>query len=159
MNTIPLFKRDVLISIRPEYVLKILGGEKTVELRRRFPLESACGALAWIYATSPVKAVVGRVDIVEVLKLPVEKIWSRFHVEACIAKTDFDRYFAGLSYGHVICLKNPTELHREFSNEELRDTFGFVPPQSFRYLDRNYSNLLSNERLQTSSRHKRINRA
>jgi predicted transcriptional regulator len=52
-------KRDFLLSIHPTYVEKIVGGMKTVELRRRFAEDVAPGAILLIYSTSPTQALVG----------------------------------------------------------------------------------------------------
>jgi hypothetical protein len=52
-------KRTVLFSIRPFYANKILAGQKTVELRRRFPEVGMPGSTAMIYCTNPVRAIVG----------------------------------------------------------------------------------------------------
>ena len=59
MDAIPEFTRDLLISLHPRHASNILSGEKTVELRRRFPEQRTRGALALIYSTAPVQAVVG----------------------------------------------------------------------------------------------------
>ena len=50
-------QRDVVLSIKPVYSEKILNGSKTVKLRRRFPVSAPNGTLAYIYSTSPVKAI------------------------------------------------------------------------------------------------------
>jgi len=154
MKALSLFKRDVLVSIKPVYVEKILDGQKTVELRRKFP-DTSVGATILIYSTSPVQAVVGYARIKAVLKMPVDEIWSDFGDSACIRKTDFDDYFDGLDAGYAIQLEGVTALERQMPASELRDAFGFVPPQSFRYLDGDYNSLLRDERLQTPYRHER----
>jgi predicted transcriptional regulator len=59
MDAIPDFTRDLLVSLHPRHASNILSGEKTVELRRRFPERHMRGALALIYSTSPVQAIVG----------------------------------------------------------------------------------------------------
>lgn len=148
MNTMSLFRRDILLSIKPVYVEKILTGIKTVELRRKFP-DTSIGATILIYSTSPVQAIVGYARIKAVLKMPVSEIWSDFEESACIGKEDFDAYFQGLDSGYVIQLEDVTALEQQMPASELRNTFGFVPPQSFRYLDGGYNSLLRNERLQT----------
>ncbi|CAN0590793.1 unnamed protein product, partial [Ectocarpus sp. 12 AP-2014] len=51
--------RDVVLSIRPKYSSRIIAGEKTVELRRRFPASAPKGTIAYIYSTSPERAMVG----------------------------------------------------------------------------------------------------
>lgn len=159
MNTMPLFKRDVLVSIRPAYADKILGGEKTVELRRKFPRSAATGATVLIYSSSPVRAIVGYARIKDVLRLPVAQIWRSHSAAACITKDDFNAYFNGLKYGFVILLEDVKVLKEQLKAIDLRDELGFVPPQSFRYVDENYISMLSNERLQITYRHPRRHRA
>jgi predicted transcriptional regulator len=39
-----------------QYAAKILDGEKTVELRRRFPDSGSVGATLFIYSSSPIRA-------------------------------------------------------------------------------------------------------
>lgn len=48
---------NIILSIHPEYVEKILAGEKTVELRRLLPRQNV--EKIYIYSTSPVKKIVG----------------------------------------------------------------------------------------------------
>src|SRR5258708_7579220 len=101
MDAIAPPARDLLVSIRPCYASKILDGQKTVELRRRFPEHNAVGATAFIYSSSPVCAVVGFARIRHVLKLPVSEIWRDYGAAACISKDDFKAYFVGLRHGYV----------------------------------------------------------
>ena len=159
MEAIPESRRDVLVSIRPFYASKILDGRKTVELRRKFPEVSAIGAMALIYSSSPVSAVVGRARIKHVLKLPVSKIWKEHGAAACISKDEFDAYFAGLSCGFAIFLESVHPLKEQFKAIDLEAQFGIVPPQSYRYVTDKCVALLSDEQLQTSHRHKRRHRA
>ncbi|WP_020696526.1 helix-turn-helix domain-containing protein [Reyranella massiliensis] len=126
--------RDVVLSIRPEYSHKIIEGKKTVELRRRFPLSAPRGTLAYIYSTSPVRAMVGRAEITDVVKLPVSHIWKKYSSCAFINKADFDAYFEGLSEGFALKFANAKPLPRQLDLSELRERFGFEPPQSFLYV-------------------------
>lgn len=125
--------RDVVLSIRPEYSHKIIEGKKTVELRRRFPLSAPRGTLAYIYSTSPERAMVGRAEITDVVKLPVSHIWKKYSSSAFINKADFDAYFQGLSEGFALKFANAKPLPRQLDLSELRERFGFEPPQSFLY--------------------------
>src|SRR6516165_7539841 len=106
MDDIPEFGRDVLMSIRPLYASKILDGQKTVELRRKFPELITKGSIAFIYSSSPVRAIVGYARIKRVMKLPVSRIWKEHGAAACISKDQFDSYFAGLTYGFAIFLES-----------------------------------------------------
>ena len=86
-------RQDFLVSIRPQYVDKILAGKKTVELRRRFPESVSVGTVAYIYSTSPVQVVVGCAKIKEVQRLAVADIWKEHADAACISRRDFYDYF------------------------------------------------------------------
>jgi predicted transcriptional regulator/DNA-binding XRE family transcriptional regulator len=125
--------RDVVLSIRPEYSQKIIEGRKTVELRRRFPLSAPRGTLAYIYSTSPQRAMVGRAEISDVIKAPISQLWRRFSDSAFIHKADFEEYFKGLDHGFALMFSNARPLPRQLELSELRERFGFEPPQSFLY--------------------------
>lgn len=126
-------KRDVVLSVRPQYSDKIFEGKKTVELRRRFPVAAPRGTIAYIYSTSPVRAMMGSTEIENVIKLPVREIWKKFGKMAQITKTDFDDYFAGVKEGFALKISNAKPFSRPVNLTELRDRFGFEPPQSFLY--------------------------
>lgn len=152
-------KRDVLVSIRPEYASQIMNGKKTVELRRKFPVAASTGATILIYSSSPVRAIVGHAQIKQVIKLPLDDLWKIHGSSACIRKEAFDKYFLGLKDGFAILLGSVRTLRRQPKYQELRDQFGFTPPQSFRYIDEDLNSLLFDERTQTADRYKRRNRA
>ena len=88
--------RDVVLSVRPQYSEKIIAGMKKVELRRRFPMSAPRGAMAYIYSTSPVRAMVGSAEIAAVQKMPISDIWEKLGKLAHIERDDFDEYFSGL---------------------------------------------------------------
>lgn len=138
-------QRDVVLSIKPVYSDKILAGQKTVELRRRFPVSAPNGTLAYIYSTSPVKAMVGTASIRDVLKLPVEQIWVEFENTASIDKLLFDRYFDGVDYGYALVFDEVKTFARPLPLSELREKFGFEPPQSFLYAKHDFRRALQNE--------------
>ncbi len=137
---LPIFKaehfrpsRDVVLSIKPYYTSLILEGRKTVELRRRFPVQMPSGTLAFLYSTTPEQALVGTALIKTVQKKPVKTIWSKFGKSACIDKGDFEAYFAGLDEGFVLQFEDVRSFSRVVGLKELRDRFSFEPPQSFLY--------------------------
>lgn len=138
-------QRDVVLSIRPQYSEKILEGRKTVELRRRFPVSAPSGTTAYIYSTSPTRAMVGSAAIRDVLKLPVDQIWAKFQRKAFIKKAEFDKYFEGLEFGLALLFGDVQPFSRPIPLAELREHFGFEPPQSFLYAKRDLRKALKNE--------------
>ncbi|HEY8264917.1 MAG TPA: helix-turn-helix domain-containing protein [Methyloceanibacter sp.] len=143
--------RDVVLSVRPWYSDKIFEGKKTVELRRRFPLSAPRGTLAYIYSTSPIRAMVGSTEIESVDKLPVAEIWKKFGKRAQISKPDFDRYFEGLTDGFALAISNARAFSRPIDLAELRDRFGFEPPQSFLYATSDLRTALRHEHSSVSN--------
>ncbi len=126
-------KRDVVLSIRPVYSEKIIQGKKTIELRRRFPISAPRGTIAYIYSTSPVRAMIGSVEIENVVKLPVADIWKKYGKMAQIDRPNFDEYFYGVKHGFALKFTNVRRFTRQIDLAELRKRFGFEPPQSFLY--------------------------
>ncbi|MBE9188715.1 hypothetical protein IQ270_29825 [Microcoleus sp. LEGE 07076] len=67
------------------------------------------------------------------VKMPVSDIWENFADLAFIKKDDFDSYFSDLSEGFALRFANAQALPRPIDLVELRERFGFEPPQSFLY--------------------------
>ena len=126
-------QRDVILSIKPEYSEQIIDGTKKVELRRRFPVNVPDGTLAYIYTTSPTRALTGVATIKGVSKRPIDELWDTFSHVAGIERTKFDDYFSGLEHGYAIVFSQARPLKRSIDLPELRMRFNFEPPQSFLY--------------------------
>ncbi len=146
-----MFAKDVLVSIKPEYAFRILNGQKTIELRRKFPETCTIGGTAYIYTSSPVMAVTGRFKISDVRKLTIEELWTEYGEAACISERAFFDYFSGISYGYAIVVEDPEELDQHIPRDLLKEIFNFTPPQSFRYLAEGFGDMLQDARLQISN--------
>ena len=138
-------KRDIVISIKPNYSGKIFDGVKTIELRRRFPLSVVPGATAYIYSTSPEMALVGTIRIENVERLELSVLWEKHGRSASIKKADFDEYFNGLDEGFALKLSTPRRFARPLPLPELKERFGFNAPQSFLYAKPDLQKALRNE--------------
>lgn len=138
-------QRDIVLSVRPQYSQKILEGTKTVELRRRFPMSAPSGTVAYIYSTSPIRAMVGAASIKDVLKLPVDQIWTKFRKKASIERKAFDEYFQGLEFGYALLFEDVRAFSHPIPLADLREYFGFEPPQSFLYAKCDLRRALENE--------------
>jgi predicted transcriptional regulator len=152
-------RQDLLVSIRPQYVAKILDGQKTVELRRRFPESVNLGAKVYIYSTSPVRAVVGCAKIKEVQRLPIADIWKQHANAACVSRQEFYDYFSGTKFGFAILLGSVKAMRIHLTASELEAQFGIVPPQSYRYVTKHFNSLLDDGPFQTTHRHSHSDRA
>jgi len=119
------------MSIHPQFASRILAGEKLVEFRRRPPAKTITHIV--IYATSPVKGVVGVAEVERLHRDSPHRLWAEFGEVGGIARADFFRYFAGTDEGFAYVVRRtwscnaPLPLGRE----------GLPPtaPQAFRYVN------------------------
>ncbi len=121
---------NILLSIHPQYAEAILDGTKTVEFRKKnIPRHIRQVVL---YATSPVRRVVGRFAVAEVVAAPPTQAWRRFNGTGGISHKAFLKYYADSDVSVTLVIK---EVHR-LRRTELESLDGASrPPQSFRYLD------------------------
>lgn len=123
----------VLISVRPQYVDKILDGSKTVELRRKFPMVETGTSLV-IYSSTPTKAALATALIGAVHVGSPSRICERFRTAAGITRQEFREYFKGSPTAYAIELTNIRHLDEPLALAELRDRYNIEPPQSWRYV-------------------------
>jgi predicted transcriptional regulator len=138
-------KNALLLSIRPLHAEKILDGTKTVELRRVLPRVGK-GDVVLIYASSPVKALVGAFTVDKVVTDRPRELWEIVQGKAGITRKEFNAYYAGASEGHGIFFSDVLSLHKPLSLETIRLEWpGFQPPQGYYYLtkEKKYSRLSS----------------
>jgi predicted transcriptional regulator len=137
---IAMHSSTVILSIKPQYIEQIIGGQKTVELRRRFP--SALGrAHLLLYSSAPVQAIVGHAVLEEVISLSLGSLWRRFSNAAAVTREHFDQYFHGIESGYALKLAKVTPLPEPISRVELVRRFRFCAPQSYCYWRRPLSAL------------------
>ncbi len=126
--------RTLLLSLRPRFAELLLQGTKTVELRRVQP-DVGRGTLVLLYASSPMRALVGTSVVEDVQVAARDDIWRRVGAHSGISRGEYDHYFDGASTAVAIQLEQVRRLAKPISLSELRQGRGwFRPPQSFRYL-------------------------
>ncbi len=127
--------RALFISVRPHFAELLLRGGKTVELRRSQPAVSA-GALVLLYASSPLRALVGTGVVLEISAASRNDIWTRLGPLTGLSRGEYDRYFHGAESAVAISLRDLRRLERPVPLPELREGRSwFRPPQSFRYFE------------------------
>lgn len=119
----------ILLSINPEYVEKILNGEKKYEFRTRIAKRKVDSIL--IYCTSPVKKVLAEVSVKSVLMETPEDLWSLTNEFSGVDKNFYDEYFSerDLAYAYELDV-----ITRFDSPRSLSDFGCIVAPQSFVYI-------------------------
>lgn len=122
--------RKVILSIKPEFVDRILNGTKRFEFRRTIFKEPVQSVV--IYSTKPVGQVVAEFDIERIHRLPVAELWNTTKDYAGISHQRFLDYFQGKEFGYAIEIGKVNEFEHPLS---LLSDFGVTPPQSFVYVE------------------------
>jgi predicted transcriptional regulator len=129
----------VLLSIKPEYAEKIFSGHKSIELRRICPKVEQ-GDFIFVYVSSPVKTLMGRIEVQKVISNTPQKLWKKVGDKSGVSKKVFDSYYEGASLGFGILVTNPIKLKRPIHLDTLRRSMkGFRPPQNYYYVTPNQS--------------------
>lgn len=123
---------DVLMSVKPSFAQRILAGSKYIEIRKRFSRRWAGHKLV-LYASYPLRAIVGEAMIDSVTTGPPADIWSRFESGIGCSKSDFDAYVRSADEIVAIELKNVVPFKEYISLRELSSLMRekLIPPQSF----------------------------
>jgi predicted transcriptional regulator len=128
-------RKILLISLKPQYADKVFDGSKTVELRRTRPKLNNSD-LILIYATSPVKAIVGGSEVKDVLSGTPNEIWSAIFDVAGINAQDYREYFLGAKTAFGINLKNSWRHTKPISLDRIKAKIpSFHPPQIYQYMN------------------------
>ncbi len=120
----------VLLSIRPEFALRIFDGSKRYEYRRAI-FKTHDVKTVVVYASHPIRRVIGEFDIAEILCDIPEVLWEKTSQSAGITRKKFLAYFENKEMGYAIAVKTARAYDSPLF---LRDLMVTYPPQSFLYL-------------------------
>lgn len=123
----------IVLSIHPVHGMNILKGDKKVELRRIQPKYLSPGSLVLLYASSPLKSLIGAFRVSSITKKPILELWEEVEDKACITLEEFNNYYSDIDSGIAIYFDETWEFPSPINLDILRDEMDFQPPQSFRY--------------------------
>jgi predicted transcriptional regulator len=125
-------EKHLFISVKPEFAEKIISKEKKIELRTVKPNVEA-GSYIIIYASSPVKSVIGFGIIQQIIETTPREMWVNYSNLLGIDRSRFDEYYNGKQKAIGIKIKEVQEITPMHLND-LRGIFpDFQPPQIYRY--------------------------
>lgn len=125
---------NVLISVEGRHTVRMLNGEKTVELRRR-PVRIGPRTRVWIYSKIPRGYLEALAIVDNVVEACPRQIWEDFGDRTGISRSEFEAYFSGLDYGYAILFHQIIGLNPLISLTDIRQRIcGFQPPQFFKRL-------------------------
>lgn len=122
----------VMMSIKPGYADLIFSGIKAVELRRT-AVNIKPGDIVFVYASAPVKAVIGKFQVDRVRMDGLSEIWAAVNPYAAVSKEEFDCYFEGARWATAIYIGSYVTLTPVPLDVLRRRVPGFRPPQSYMF--------------------------
>ncbi|WP_341935402.1 hypothetical protein MRBLWO14_001054 [Microbacterium sp. LWO14-1.2] len=131
----------VLLSVKPQFARRLLSGHKTAEVRRRFPT-LAHGTAVYLYASSPLRAIIGVLHIEAVRTGAPEVLWPRYGDQLDITEEYFLEYLGDRGTASVVELRVDERWDRPVSLESMREFAALEPPQSYRYLSADQQDIL-----------------
>lgn len=123
----------LFIAVKPGYANKLISGKKDIELRKMKPNVQS-GDYVIIYASAPVKAVVGFGKVKAIIMCSPQEMWNKHSERLGIDKQGFYSYYNGYNKAvgiefEIIKPVAPIGLL------ELRTVDpNFHPPQIYRYV-------------------------
>ena len=121
---------NILMSIKPQYVEKILSGNKKYEYRKNRAKRNDIDKMI-IYSTAPVMKVVAEVDIEEIIESTPDILWKKTKLESGITEEFFYKYYKNKTIAVAYKLGNIKIYDKPKS---LNDIGVKYVPQSFIYL-------------------------
>lgn len=123
---------NVLLSIKPEFAEKIFNGEKKYEYRKAI-FKNSNAKRIFIYASSPIKQIIGEITFDDILCDAPDKIWAKTSFDSGISKDYFFEYFANREKGYAIKIKKTLRYSEPINPYDSMPNFR--APQSFMYCD------------------------
>ncbi|ATV30155.1 ASCH domain-containing protein [Prevotella intermedia] len=121
----------VLLSVKPEFVEKIFAGTKKYEFRKSLFRRSGVKHVV-IYASAPIKRVVGEFEIDDILSDDVNVVWDRTKKDSGITKAFYTSYFKNSKTANAIQIGN---IKKYKKTRPLSDYNIQQAPQSFCYIE------------------------
>ncbi|WKZ33152.1 MAG: hypothetical protein QY316_01730 [Thermodesulfobacteriota bacterium] len=122
------------MPIKPVYAIKLMEGLKKYEFRRTAIRQDITHII--IYASSPVKKIVGIAEVESVNVASPTAIWESTKSSAGITRKEYRKYFQGTRQAVAIKIKDVIRLKCDIEPDKVRE--GFKVPQSFLYIDMDF---------------------
>ncbi|MBP7902159.1 MAG: hypothetical protein KA015_05030 [Spirochaetes bacterium] len=126
---------DVLISIKPKYVDKIINGSKKIEYRKILFKASSVNKI-YVYSSFPVKKIIGYFKYDGFICNSPELLWSLTESISGISKEFFFNYFKNKSKAYGLFVNNFYQFIEPIDPYIVDNNF--KPPQSFMYIEEDF---------------------
>ena len=125
---------DLIISIKPQFVDKILSGHKYFEYRKKIFKKQIDDI--YIYSSFPQKKIVGKFKYSGYIDGSPEEIWEATHDHSGISQKHFFNYYVEKKIAYAIKIVSLT-IFKPPVDPYKKDT-AFRPPQSFMYVEKGF---------------------
>lgn len=123
---------NVLLSIKPCYVDRIMSGEKKYEYRKTIFRRKNIDRIV-VYSSGNVRRLVGEIVVKRIICDTPKNIWEKTSVYAGISEKDYYAYFKDRDKAYAIEILSFVAYDKEYGLPERY--IGVKAPQSFRYVD------------------------
>lgn len=125
-------ENSFVLSLKPRWAESILSGQKRIEIRRRFSPKWVDKTLA-LYATHPVKSIVGEARVEAVVSGAPGAIWQAYKDDIGCSRREFDDYVQGRDEVFAILLTEARPYRDPVPVSELTGLLGhaLTSPQSY----------------------------
>ena len=133
MERAKIRNKYLFIAVKPEYANKLISGKKDIELRKKKPSVQP-GDYVIIYASAPVKAVLGFGKVKTIIECTPKCLWESYSNRLGINEQSYLSYYDG--YHKAIGIEfDMIKSVMPIGLEELRRVDpNFQPPQIYRYV-------------------------
>lgn len=128
----------ILLSIKPQYVDKIVSGEKKYEFRKTIFKRKQVDTIV-VYSSGKVGKLIGEIKFTTILCDTPLNIWNITKEKAGLSKGDFFDYFRNKEIAHAIKIESFEPYSHAISIQEKYP--GINPPQSFVYVEKDDCNM------------------
>jgi len=122
---------NALLSIKPKYVNEIIEGNKKIEFRKTIFNDQV--KEVWIYASSPIKKIVGVFIPGEIVEGSPKSLWRKYKSISGMGEDEYFHYFHGKDIGYAMEIDSLRVFIHAFEPNEIITEF--TPPQSFCYFN------------------------
>jgi predicted transcriptional regulator len=121
-------RQYLFLPIHPRFALAILEGSKKWELRAKRPSVDR-GDIVVVYATSPLRAVVGSFAVGEIVSGPPESVWRVVRGEITSNRSSFMEEFGGKPVIYALQVSAPRRLDPYTPHFQVGQGWRFLRPR------------------------------
>ena len=118
---------NLIISIKPKFVNKIIFGEKKYEFRRKIYKKEV--EKIYIYQTLPNSGIIGYFTPSKIIKDTPINLWNNLKEVSGTSEEFFMSYFHDKTEGYAIEIENLVVFEKPLTDS------GIKAPQSYKYID------------------------